>query len=65
MNDEDKPTKYLRLNCEDKEVLDSEVFITQLDGGGGGTGAPKPGSWPMEISLPWVPTGGLAWNERR
>lgn len=55
-----KSHKDLRLNCEDSEVLlDSEGFISQLDEEGGGTGAPKPGSRPMELLLPWLLTGGV------
>lgn len=50
----------VRLNCEDSEVLfDSEGFISQLDEEGGGPDAPKPGSRPMELLLPWLQTGGL------
>lgn len=55
-----KSHKDLRLNCEDSEVLlDSEGFISQLDEEVGGTDAPKPGSRPMELLLPWLLTGGL------
>ncbi len=56
--------EHLRLNCEDSEVLlDSEAFMSQLDEEGGGTGAPRPGSRPMEALLPWVLAGGAAWDE--
>ena len=55
---------HSRLNCEDSEVaLDSEAFMSQLDEEGGGTGAPRPGSRQMEALLPWVLTGGAAWEE--
>lgn len=57
------PLKHLRLNCEDSEVFDSEAFMSQLDEEGGGTGTPRPGSRPMEALLPWVLTGGAAWDE--
>lgn len=43
-------------------VLDSEALMSQLDEDGGGTGA-RPGSRPMEALLPWVLTGGVAWDE--
>lgn len=58
------PFVHLRLYCEDSEVvLDSEVFMSQLEEEGGGTGAPRPGSRPIEVLLPWVLTGGVAWDE--
>lgn len=45
--------KNLRLNCEDNElVFDSDAFMSQLDEEGGGTGAPSPGSLPMEVLVP-------------
>lgn len=47
------PLEHLRLNCEDNEVaFDSEAFMSQLDEEGGGTGAPRPGSRPMELLVP-------------
>lgn len=33
-------------------VFDSEAFMSQLDEEGGGTGAPRPGSRPMELLVP-------------
>lgn len=55
---------YLRLNCEESEVvLDSEAFMSQLVDEGGDTGAPRPVSRPMEVLVPWVLTGGAAWDE--
>lgn len=43
----------LRLNCEDNEVVfDSDAFMSQLEEEGGGTGAPRPGSRPIEVLLP-------------
>lgn len=45
--------EHLRLNCEDNEVVfDSDAFMSQLEEEGGGTGAPRPGSLPMEVLLP-------------
>lgn len=59
-----KHRDHLRLNCEDKDaLLDSEAFMSQLEDDGGGTGAPRPGSRPVEVLLPGVLTGGAAWDE--
>lgn len=45
--------EHSRLNCEDNEVVfDSDAFMSQLEEGGGGTDAPRPGSLPMEVLLP-------------
>lgn len=43
--------------------LDSDALMSQLDEEGGGTGAPRHGSRPMEGLLPWVLEGGAAWAE--
>lgn len=37
--------------------------MSQLEEEGGGTGAPRPGSRPMEVLLPWVLAGGTACDE--
>lgn len=44
-------------------MLESEVFMSQLEEEGGDTDAPKPGSRPIEVLPPWVLTGGAAWDE--
>lgn len=44
-------------------VLDSEAFMSQLEEESGGTCAPRPGSRPVEVLLPWVLAGGAAWDE--